>query len=468
MLSRSLQEESTSDNAAASLLDTMRPPGSQRIHVHDYEAQNVRSVELLKGVSCQFREERALVMADSNDLVLLNHAPDPGFVDYLQAIEVGARRDAILDLHEHRSTGASSSSSALTELATDAVLADRAAKVALERLSPTAPIRLIAYFSAANLVAFRDALIRHAGERVVIECGSHAAVEMANDKGRVRGEALRLGIPCAPGDLVSFKPRASVHERVEAIAAAAQRWFSVSGRVIVRGTWSAAGADVFMLDAPLDHKALQVWISSRPYVESCLVDARLPLLSSPNAQVWVGEFGQPSRVAFTGQRLDAHSQHHGNYYPFESPVLPDMESAVITIAQALGDHGYRGMLGIDLLELTDGDYGLPGFAFAETNGRMNASSYATALFESINDRRRSLGKRPCRAWLSRANAAVKAGDFVTIGQRLGDLLYQHNRSAGVIPYNTGLLQFGSIDLLTIADDLHSAHKIEREALARMK
>ncbi len=47
-----------------------------------------------------------------------------------------------------------------------------------------------------------------------------------------------------------------------------------------------------------------------------------------------------------------------------------------------GKKGFRGLLGVDMLELSVGSS--PAFAFAEVNGRVNASTYALALFEGIN------------------------------------------------------------------------------------
>jgi len=98
---------------------------------------------------------------------------------------------------------------------------------------------------------------------------------------------------------------------------------------------------------------------------------------------------------------------------------------------------------------------------------MNASSYACALFESINRQRAEAALQPLQAWLSHGDAPAAAASFVHVQARLGELLYHHGAEAGVIPYNTGLLGFGAVDLLTVAPSLEEAAALEQQALARL-
>jgi hypothetical protein len=284
----------------------------------------------------------------------------------------------------------------------------------------------------------------------------------------MRTEARRLGIPVASGEIVSaaeFKPCAGLLS--DRVADAAQRLVSANGGAIVRGVWSASGVDVRIVRAPLDRPALAQWLSMRPHVHAYLVEALLPLTASPNLQLWVNGEDRSSVIGVTGQRLNASGGHCGNYYPYWSPMLPAMQAAALEMSDALASAGFRGALGVDMMEFPDPETGEISFAFAETNGRMNASTYAFALSDGINEQRRVRGRAPIEAWMSHTDTPVQPCSFAALRERLGDLVYLHNKRSGVVPYNTGLLSCGMVDLLTLADSVEEARDIEREALDRL-
>jgi hypothetical protein len=98
---------------------------------------------------------------------------------------------------------------------------------------------------------------------------------------------------------------------------------------------------------------------------------------------------------------------------------------------------------------------------------MNASTYALALFQATNLRRCQRGSEPFHAWLTCTDVPVQASGFAELRRRLGALIYQHDVSSGVIPYNTGLIEHGMVDLLTLGSSVDHARSIERAALRRL-
>ena len=463
-----LDRQPTLGATQSSLLEILRRSGAPRIHVHDYSAVDVPSLREAKRHSCSLRAERALVMAQRGDVVLLNRPPDAHFLDYLEELNLGTRRELVLALDDVFEKRASAASEPLIALAIDPEFADRVAELVAALLRFSAEPCITTYYSASMLQNIRAKLEGKLGRTVAVEGGSRESAELANRKDRMRTEARRLGIPVASGEIVNaaeFETCAGLLS--DRVADVAQRLVSAHGGAIVRGVWSASGVDVRIVRAPLDRPALAQWLGMRPHVRAYLVEALLPLTASPNLQLWVNSEDRFSVIGVTGQRLNASGGHCGNYYPYRSPMLPAIQSAALEMSHALASAGFRGALGVDMMEFPDPETGELSFAFAETNGRMNASTYALALSEGINEQRRARGRAPIEAWISYTDTPVQPGSFAALRERLGDLVYLHNKRSGVVPYNTGLLSCGMVDLLTLADSVEEARDIEREALERL-
>ena len=67
----------------------LQRPGVQRIFVHDYEAPNVPSLRPDIDAFASLYAERALLMAQGGDVVVVADEVDPAFLEYLRELEIG-------------------------------------------------------------------------------------------------------------------------------------------------------------------------------------------------------------------------------------------------------------------------------------------------------------------------------------------------------------------------------------------
>lgn len=447
--------------AAAGLLRAVQRPDQCRVHVHDYLAVGVGSLPAAKRATGDRRAERALLMAAPGDVVVLAGPPDAGYLDYLNGLGLGPRRQDLVFLGRQRRDRTSS----FADLGRDARLTECLAAEVAARVDDARQLRLTTYYWSRRLDDLRRGLEHHLGRTVIADAGCEHAVVLANRKDWTRAEALRLGIPVAPGLVLGSSQFGDVAAALhEGVIRATRQQCEKTGGAVIRGAWSTSGADVRIERSPADLDALGAWLEARPHVDVYLVEEYLPLCASPNVQLWIGDGGDVSLAGMFDQRISAAGTHFGNAHPYLSPYTLDMEQASVALAQALAGYGYRGPLGLDLIERADGS----GFALAEANGRMNASSYACTLFESINRERGAAGLPPLTAWLSHVEVPVGAAHFADVARRLGELLYTHDTAAGIVPYNTGLLGTGTLDLLVVAADPAQAASLERRALARLR
>ncbi len=453
-----------------SILDALGRNGVQRVHVHDYMAPGAPSVVAQKGASIACRAERALVMARRGDQVIVATEVDSGFLDYLDELGIGPGREAVLVLDRLLATVRGDSDlqiatqGSLAALASDPHFAARLAERLAPRLSPDRPTVLTPYYANGSLQSLRQALSGSLASPVTIEGGAVHAVRLANRKDLMRNEALRLGVPVAPGEVMSCEePGEAFWTDIVDGCDALLRDF---GGAIVRGAWSMTGADVLIRRSAQHRSAVRAWLRQRRHVDCYLLEALLTVVASPNVQVWIDAAG-PLLLGSSEQRLNVDRTHVGNVYPCTASLLPQMETAALTMCRMLHARGLRGPLGVDMMQIEANGSELPGLAFAEINGRMNASSYSFALFEGVNVRRQEALRPPAGAWISRHDTPVMASHFNALREQLGDLLYAHQRLRGVIPYNTGLLQVGLVDLLLLAPSTEEALELEREVLDRL-
>lgn len=451
-----------SRDSSPSLLDVLQRPAVQRIFVHDYCAPNVPSLRASIDALAPLYAERALLMAQRKDFVVVADPVDPAFVEYLEELAVGPGPDAILTAADRRlSLSNERGPDLLALLAGNANVLDRLA----DRIDTTRETRLSPYFASFAVQGIQRQLETRLGRPLTIEAGPPEAADLANRKDIVRGAANELGVPTAPGEVVSWTEKHCAAP-LAAIADAVTRHQIHTGNVIIRGAWAMRGSDNLTLTDGPDKSRLPGWLAQREHLRSYLVESLVPTTASPNVQVWIDDAGATgTRVGLlhtTNQRFNDEARHIGNAYPHESALNPALHASAEVLGHWLAANGYRGPAGFDFIETVDRASGNAAHLLAEINGRINGSTYVLALWSRINQVRRARQCAPIEAWISNTSLRVKHCGFAQLRDRLGERLYTHASTRGVVPYNTGLLRHGIMNAVILAGSVVEAEDIERE------
>ena len=441
-----------------SLLDVLQRPGVQRIFVHDYEAPNVPSLRPSINTLGSLYAERALLMAQRDDIVVVADPVDPAFLEYLRELEIGPNADGILTAQSGYQTRSEQRAPDLLTLLGTAGVLDRLA----DRVAPSRELRLNPYFASFAVRDLQRRLEKRLDRSVELEAGPPEAADLANRKERVRGAANALGVQTAPGEVVSWA--AHCPAALDAMTDAVVRHEVHTGKVIVRGAWAMRGSDNLTLEIGFDANRLRDWLAQREHLRCYLIESYVPVTASPNLQVWIDDCDAGVRADVlhtTNQRFNHEGRHIGNAYPHESALDPALRASADLLARWLGTNGYRGPAGFDFIETVD-RAGNATHLLAEINGRINGSTYVLALCARINQLRRARHRAPIDAWISNTNLRVERCAFAQLRDRLGEHLYTHASARGVVPYNTGLLRHGIMNAAILAGSVEESESIERE------
>lgn len=451
---------------APTILGVLQDPGIQRIFLHDYVGIDVPTLRSMEGWGTSRYTERALMMAQRGDIVAVLDPLDPKYLCYLDELGVGPGADGVVALDASPELLTTSPRSLLARLAVDG---DAISRVA-ERMDRTREAKLNPYFGSPVVAAVRSRLENCAGREIIVEAGSVGATDLANRKDRVREAAQVLHVPIPDGEVCGWSsPDVDCVESAHALVEAIARHIASTGSVMIRGAWSMHGVDnLTIANGHLDVDGVRQWLAQRRHLCTYLVETRVPLVASPNLQLWISDDGRRvMHLATTNQRLDAGSAYHGSEFPHRKGLEGDLITSALTLGRWLSSMGYRGPLGIDFIETIDRESGKGIHLLAEINGRINGATYAIALGERLNQVRAATNRSPISAWVTNTALEVRARSFSELYDLLGDLVYTHALSCGVVPYNTGLLPRGQVHLAILATTVEGAKALERELIARV-
>jgi len=456
------------EGAEVHFLDFMQRPGVQRVFVHDSVAVGVDSLNESRGLAKNVHAERAVLLAQAGDLVVLDRELDHDYRWFLERIGIGPARNDVLALSAERgpaSARASAGAKGLFDMLEDAA----ALGVLAERLDLSREVRLSPYYASDAAFGIAGALARLTGRPVSVDGGSAAAVALSNRKDLVRDQARSLDVPWSEGELVSWVDRHDDgFDLAAALAAAIRRVRSTTGGVFIRGVWSMHGSDNLRVPSGgMERARVADWLRGRPAQRAFLVEPLLPVCASPNVQMWIDDDGGVHSLAITGQRLSPSLVHQGNMFPYRSPLTSRIEASAVAIARWLSTAGYRGPLGLDFLETRDPRTGGEVALLVEVNGRINGATYVLGAVERLDRRRRAMSLAPLGHWRSATEVATHFRSFAQLAEAMGDLLYIDRCSAGVIPYNVGMLQHGAAYLLMVASRPDELDALEQAVGARM-
>ena len=400
--------------------------------------------------------ERALLLASPGDVVCVARAVDGMYLDFLDSLELGPRREDIVVV-EGVQPG--------TGLAARMMRDPQAMDGVVRRLAGGGPIVVSPFFPTADAFALGRALEDRVSRPVRVEGGSAELVRNLHDKIAARALAVSLGIPVAPGEVVRLDPVG--HGRGPATAAlrdAIERWSGATGHAIVRGASGASGSSIFTtrsggVEAMIE--AIAERTDNVLYLVEPLFDARF----SPNVEVLVDpELPQPGRVGVTEQILDGNLVYVGSVHPSRARRLRQMTEDSLAIVAWMRERGFTGRVGFDFVEHAARGNEAEHF-LTEVNPRINGASYPLALMgrlSALAGRRRATAPAAFRTGYVR----VRTTEFGELADLSRALLYDPDRGEGIVPYSVGALPFGKVGIACLGPTPEAAEDLHDEFLRR--
>ena len=398
--------------------------------------------------------ERALLLAEQHDLVVVPDEVDPDYLGYLAELGLGPAPANLLVASRFSQTD---SRVPLWQRLLDST-------EALDRLSCLmrrhGSASLHPFIASPGQFALAAALQQKAGVPVVVSGSDARVVAHVDQKHHVRAQAIELGIPVAQGEVVDLTAAGGGRNGEEAaLRRAIERQMPTTGRVIVRGTSGAAGSSTFAVDASEQIPALAQCLAGGRENRIYLVEAMVDMTVSPNVQMHIGRDMRAIRCGgMTDQRWERPLVHGGNLFPSSAARVPEMLAWSRTLAEWLQSVGYTGLAGFDFVEYTDGA-GLPQAFLAEVDPRTNGATYPLRLRRRLNLAQREAGFPEIKAFVS-GTVELEARTYGELREMWNDRLFCPEQGAGLVPYMPGLLRHGKCGVVALAptreeaDDLY--------------
>ncbi|MEK8018431.1 MAG: ATP-grasp domain-containing protein [Candidatus Parabeggiatoa sp.] len=375
------------------------------------------------GFKLQLHEypERAFLLVEPDDYIILNHPPDQAYLDYLIDIGIGTRNLLI----------PSSQGESLSEK----VLKDKSLLAFLQQLG-----------EQGNQVVLHPYMSTQLEAKIALKI-----------KGTVNGPPPELSLkvnskiylPTLLHELALPVPEYEIVNSMKVLETA-KKFIAQYDKIIVIGNHTYGGLAVWPIRNQAELNALIINLSQCNTEELFLIEKRYDVLCSPNIQYLITQ-SAIQELGLSDQILDQAMKHHGNTYPSSATQLEILWRDSRRLCEALQAQGYRGLLGIDFIETTEGQV----FA-VDINGRANASSFGLYVLRKLFP-----DSYPEKHLIMLTH--INIGKPVTFTE-LTEILGQKNlfdQRQGILPYNTGLLQWGKFSAIIIANTQAESERLQR-------
>lgn len=400
--------------------------------------------------------ERALLLAEHEDIVCLPEEVDPGYIAYLAELGLGPASGNLL-VASHFDDGNSEGPLWRRILDSDEALAALSCLVARHSSARVQP-----FIASTGQFTLAAALERMAGVRVQVHGGDPAVVAYADCKHHIRAKALELGIPVAPGEIVDLASATPGVDETTLLFRAMQRHIQLTGRVIVRGASGAAGSATFTADSDQQIVELAGRLARSRENRIYLVESMVDVTVSPNVQMHIDRETRGIRCGgMTDQRWERPLVHGGNVFPSSACMTAEMLSWARTLAEWLNTVSYTGVAGFDFVEYED-SFGRPRAFLAEVNPRTNGATYPLRLRRRLNVAQREAGLPEIRAFVS-GMIDTEVRTFSELRDSWDDRLFCPYTGSGLVPYVPGLLPHGKCGVVALAGSRDEAEALYYEA-----
>lgn len=430
------QTEFDLENGISSIIETLGGAGVTQIFVHDISSiKNVS--EFISGF--EKYPERSLVFARPDDLVCVAETVDNQYFQFLYSMGISPRNGNVVVASESVHPNSSASLSDLLMGNYEALLKIRKL---IKRNKKIVLNPFIATSRESKLAAILEAVL---GRKVHLLGGDSDLVDYANHKHNVRTKAIELGVPVPEGDIIELQLGRPLD--LTPIQVAINRYIHKTGRVIVKGSYGASGSSLVIVENnPESIKKALSKITGRIDNRIYIVEVMLDVIVSPNILVHIEPGnGRILCVCVTDQLLSDKLVHEGNVYPSGAKTLKDMMNSARRISKWLQAEGYCGLVGFDFGEYFNSKTGEFKHFLAEINPRTNAATYSKSLMEHLNIKQKQKDGPYIEAFLS-ANVKTNASSFAELKESYGHLFFNPKMGEGLVPYNTGCLEYGKFTL----------------------
>jgi hypothetical protein len=401
--------------------------------------------------------ERALLLADREDVVCVPDEIEPSYLAYLARLGIGPNPVNVLVASRFEGTAG------VAPLWEKILRSDEALGLLSCLVQSHGAARLHPFIATAGPFSLARALAARAGLPVDVAGGAPSVVAYADFKHHVRARAVELGIPVADGEVVDLTGAGGHRRQQEGmLRRAMERQMRRTGRVIVRGSSGAAGSSTFTVEQDGQIPELAEYAAARRENSIYLVESMVEVTVSPNVQMHISPDGRATRCGgVTDQRWDRPLVHGGNRFPSSAHCLVDMLRWARTLAEWLGGLGFAGLAGFDFVEYND-EHGKPRAFLAEVNPRTNGASYPLRLMRRLNVSQREAGSPAITAFTS-GTIKTEAETFDELEDIWGDAVFSPERGSGLIPYVTGQLRHGKCSVVALAATREEADELYQEA-----
>jgi hypothetical protein len=279
--------------------------------------------------------------------------------------------------------------------------------------------------------------------------GNPDIVARGNLKHLAYTKACEFRIPMASGESVELHTLSDSNSLdVTPLLKAITRYVSHTGRVIVRGTYGAAGSGTFVAEGASEdiERKLRAFVKRQVH-HIYLVQVMFDIVATPNVLMFVGpDTGAIWCVGVTDQLVDKNLAHKGNVLPSNAETLADIIRSARKLTRWLATGGFTGLVGFDFVEYVHLETGKHEHIFVEMNARVNAATYPLFLIEHLNALQGDRSRPLVEAFLS-TKITTKATSFSELQEMYRRLFFNPCTGQGIIPYNTGRLADGLCDLV---------------------
>ena len=354
--------------------------------------------------------ERALLLAESRDYIILNHYPNKDYLDYLRNMDIGTRKILI-----PTNQGLSLSENVLGDEQLLKLLQTLGTQIVLHPYISTEIEAKIAKVVGATVNGSPPDLTAKINSKVYIP---------------VLLQALALPIPA--------------HEiaNTTTVINTAKKFINQYDNIIISGNHTYGGLAVWAITNEETFNTFKLKISQSLPEEQFIVAKMYDVVCSPNIQFQI--YSDAIEIlGMTEQTLDDKLTYQGNQYPLSTKCLDHIKQNALHIGKKLQHKGYRGLLGIDFIETVEGKI----FA-VDLNGRANTSTFGLKVIRKLFPE--TYLKKHFKI-LSHISIGKKV-TFIELIDMLGkENIFNKQVGRGILPYNTGFLQWGKCSAIVIAN-----------------
>jgi hypothetical protein len=361
--------------------------------------------------------ERALIMAEKKDTVLLNRPTDKKYLDYIKSLDLGPEKVIVLN---------------------STTIYEGIKNLEMEKIDAT-------YSPFISKTLDKEVQEKIASHYI----GNPEEITMKYyDKASFKNVCTEIGIETAPGGFL--QKTGDLKKDSETLRSLIKDGLTRTDEVILRHTTGEGGMSILFANKNNMEKVMdQILADSGNY----LVESKLEVQNSPCVIGLIDKDG-PTLVAVSSQILKNGTSYAGSIIDYELAVDKKIYDSFMKLGKKMHSDGYVGPFGIDFIETADGRK-MP----CECNARINGSFYPHELRQNLS--RKGIEFNTVYS-IGADDVKFKNFTELTENQKVSDMLYRGGKAGGIVPFNVSSLSDGKLYFVVLSNSHDEAKKISRE------